>query len=130
MIVSTYNSGKEDGKWVYGLLCEFVGKWTIRQFEYDRADYVSYEVDPETVCQYTGLTDKNGNKIFEGDIVKAPFLCGVTKKNITGIVEYKKGIFNFKHTKEEYGRQLLGYVDDIDVIGNIFDNPELLEVQE
>lgn len=132
----------ENGEWEYGYVFDdgiidskrmFIGSIVITDYKGTADDKYNIdgigfcEVIPDTICQYTGVTDKNGDKIFEGDIVKAPFLCGVTKRNITGIVEYKKGIFNFKHTEEEYGRQLLGYVDDIDVIGNIFDTPELLE---
>ena len=87
---------------------------------------VTNDYDRNTVGEYTGLTDKKGKKVFEGDIVKAPFLCAAKKKDMIGIVEYRKGMFNFKHREEEFGRQLLGYVDDMEVIGNIFDNPELL----
>lgn len=122
----------DNGEWAIGDLyrqTDYFGEKQSIIFEDKGNDcFKKNFVDPETVCQYTGLTDKEGNKIFEGDIVKSPFLCGVAKKNMTGIVEYKKGIFNFKHIEEKYGRQLLGYVDDIEVIGNIFDNPELLEV--
>lgn len=128
MIVGTYNCGKDDGEWVVGFIYDDVGKWILRQFEYKRADYVSYEVDPETICRYTGLTDKKGKYIFEGDIV-------VNKKNgCVGKIEWnerdagfnlyiliRNGIFDVKHLHD--------YINDIEIIGNIFDNPELLEVR-
>lgn len=59
-IVGIYNNGVEDGVWVHGSLRCDVGKYTIFQFETERADYVEYEIDPSTICQCTGLKDRNG----------------------------------------------------------------------
>lgn len=53
-IVGTYNNDVEDGVWVHGSLRCDVGKYTIFQFETARADYVEYEIDPSTICQYIG----------------------------------------------------------------------------
>lgn len=117
MIVRSYNNGLDDGIWVKGYLRCDCGMWLIYQFEYDRADQVAYEVNPETICQYTGLKDKNGNKIWENDIVKLPGLYG----NEVGVVEYLGCEFRVRNSA--YGSiQLCGKV-----IGNIFDNPELLK---
>lgn len=69
-IVDEYNNDVEDGVWVQGSLRCDVGKYTIFQFETERADYVEYEIDPSTICQCTGLKDKNGTLIWENDIVK------------------------------------------------------------
>jgi uncharacterized phage protein (TIGR01671 family) len=91
------------------------------------------EVIPETVGQFTGLTDKNGKKIFEGDILAQENYEG---KLITeGIVEY--GAFNCSCCDGVYGwyitegdiRSLEPPYKYLVVIGNITDNPELLEVQ-
>ena len=80
------------------------------------------EVIPETVGQYTGLCDKNGNKIFEGDIVK---VCGM---NID-MVEFSCGCFVLK--RQVYGCEFTHQCFyTIEVIGNIHDNPELLEVRK
>jgi uncharacterized phage protein (TIGR01671 family) len=78
-------------------------------------------VDPETIGQFTGLTDKNGKKIFEGDIVEV-IHEGVYR------CRWDEGNFEFGLTNgtESFG---IGYISphDIVVIGNIHDNPELLE---
>ena len=57
-----------DGKWVYGDLNHLQDSVIIHW--YNNGCRVADEVDPSTVCQYTGLTDKNGKKIFEGDVLK------------------------------------------------------------
>lgn len=72
--------------------------------------------------------DWNGKKIFENDIVSAPFLNRFRQyESEIGMVKWGKGTFSFVHVKEEYGRRILGFVSNIRVIGNIFDNPELLK---
>ena len=127
-IVDTYNFGKEDGEWVKGYLYCDTGKWVIKEFEYDRADYVCYEIDPETICQCTGLTDKNGKKIWENDIVRRTDLHNVKEPSV-GFIEYDMentaflihwiDVVNYSATYP--------WKERIEVIGNIFDNPELLE---
>ena len=57
-----------DGKWVYGDLNHLQDSVIIHW--YNNGCRVADEVDPSTVCQYTGLTDKNGKKIFDGDVVR------------------------------------------------------------
>ena len=79
------------------------------------------EVIPETVGQYTGLTDKNGNKIFEGDIVKATYDFGPAGEK-ERIVEVVFG--SFGTNLQDWIFKEDGYLPEI--IGNIHDNPELL----
>ena len=84
------------------------------------------EVLPETVCQFTGLYDKNGRKIFEGDIIK----CKVHEMNgyrvRRGVVEYHGvGFIMNLEPNSWYDQKNIPF--DCEIIGNIYDNPELLK---
>lgn len=83
-------------------------------------------VDPETVGQYTGMLDKNGTKIFEGDIID---FSKRSEDDGYGVVEYDADETEFEVIYDSYydglGRRY--YPRDIEVVGNIYDNPELLE---
>lgn len=84
------------------------------------------EVKPETVGQYTGLTDKNGKKIFEGDIVKFSHL--VFDESRIGVISYEMNVTGFV-LGHKGGYSWIVYPNEFyEVIGNIYDNPELLEV--
>lgn len=136
-IVGIYNNGLEDGVWVHGSLRCDVGKYTIFQFETERADYVEYEIDPSTICQCTGLKDKNGKLIWENDILHngnyfivkwnvpcARFDIVLNNSHNIPMGEWEPMICDWKTNDfKEYKKAV-----DYEVIGNIVDNPELLEV--
>ena len=119
---------EDNGEWVYGSLHIQYGEMSngTRLIEYrilgmnGQVDYVI----PETVGQYTGLTDKNGKKIFEGDITQ--YDKDGALYEIIFVKEGGKTQFCSKFIPDGS----VGYVnEDRDkVIGNIHDNPELLEV--
>ena len=130
-IVGTYNNDVEDGVCVYGSLRCDVGKYTIFQFETARADYVEYEIDPSTICQCTGLKDKNGKLIWENDIMVA-HLDKDNPEDITYvIVAWRENGW----VTIENGSDDLNTIDDFttenfEVVITRFDNHELLESEE
>lgn len=128
---------KDNGEWVEryyradtDLDIHFICGWNYYLSEngFEREPF-EYEIDPDTLCQYTGLTDKNGKKIWENDICEMVY-NGVV---YVYVVVWDKTELDFKGTngKENYGRnfEYLGCCEEIEVIGNIFDNPELMEVE-
>ena len=106
----------DNGEWIEGFLVKKFDKWYI--YDFDFLPYSS-EITPETVGQYTGLTDKKGKKMFEGDIIKDRF-------DDIGQIEYKPKYVAFIIQGWETGFAFW-VKKDIEVIGNIHDNPELLK---
>ena len=119
----------DNGDWVYGYYVHIGPVSCQRAYiipEYASSLYVN-EVDPSTVGQYTGLKDKNGKRIFDGDIAKV--LQGKDKD--IAYVGFENGAFMlYPKTGNIYERTLWEYWYndwDVEVVGNITDNPELLE---
>lgn len=117
---------KDNGEWVEGLIWKKkfnTSKIFISYFP-DNDDYEDVVVvDSDTICQYTGLTDKNGNKIWENDILKSGLVV-TWEKEFASFCLSRKG-WAFRHF---FGEAVNGC--DCEVIGNIFDNPELLKAGE
>lgn len=120
--------------WVEGYFMEVLGNGTpyiatITPIKDGEEAIIDGEIVlPETVGQYTGLTDKNGKKIFEGDILQFDY----TGKNLgvygTSIVEFDNGKFGVKWGNHKEFVCLDGFANTtVEVIGNIHDNPELLK---
>lgn len=107
----------DNGEWVEGSLSTEYLKECGCVMISPTAD-TCYKVDPETVGQYTGLTDKNGTKIFEGDIVKHYDAV----YEIRYITKYTR--FAGRNSGCIFAGIPLG---NTEAIGNIYDNPELLE---
>ena len=118
---------KDNGEWAYGYL---YGIWEQRYICWWMTNNVPEmrEVIPETVSQYTGLTDKNGNKIWENDVVNCPseecygkISWNESESGFFFCILLEDGRFDEEH--------IYDYVDDLEVIGNVFDNADLLEVK-
>ena len=124
---------KHGGEWVYGGVCCSAGNTIIVSFsERILTTIEGKRVLPETVGQYTGLTDKNGKKIFEGDICRfrewaKGEMCWVGKVHY----EHQHFVISGNPNKECESPFLLVMSrfisENIEIIGNIHDTPELLE---
>ena len=123
----------DNGEWVEGdLIKNLWGNFAIRPREIHNRD--SYLDDPSivlgTVGQYTGLNDKNGKKIFEGDIVT--FDSGISHKYI-GVITYDRVFFVITVVGINGVMRDLSFMiseEKVEVIGNVHDNPELLKGEQ
>lgn len=89
------------------------------------------EVDPSTICQCTGLKDKNGTLIWENDICKVGWIDNEAQaEGISKVTWDKNGYYPWLDEYSCDGCDLFNEIMFIEVIGNIFDNPELLEQED
>jgi uncharacterized phage protein (TIGR01671 family) len=116
-----------DGEWIVGYLYRL--SENNPPFIMLRKYGESYEVDEHTICQCTGLKDKNGKLIWENDIANCltEDCCGYIGWNESEAGFYFNVLLEDGRFEEEH---IYDYQDGIEVIGNIFDNPELLESEE
>ena len=115
--------------WVEGYYLQDLIQGEMRSYIFQPP--CSWEVIPDSVGQFTGLVDKNGDEICEGDVL------AYTKYNWTRIllVEYKFGAFGYTYLDEfhalsgnpNFSFGTLGTDADFEIVGNIHDTPELLE---
>ena len=121
---------KADGEWVYGWYCRYpFGKWPLKDAiipseEAEIGCFRFVEVDHSTVWQYTGLTDKNGKRIFEGDVVVIEADCIPSFMLNRYVVVWDNDQAAYKLLKDNTIYDLP--MGRMEIIGNIHDNPELL----
>lgn len=117
---------KKTGEWLYGDLVRNVeGAFAIvPPFEMTTDNLCDrYEVDKETVGQYTGLTDGNDTEIYEGDIVERHVLKSFYNYQIV----FNNGAFCVKTSDDDFVSLMSIFLRSTIVKGNIYDNPELLK---
>ncbi len=133
----------DNGEWVEGDLIQniFGGmkRMWISSESYDKerlrsvhkyiTEWRGIEIDPDTICQYTGLTDKNGRKIWENDILRRDGYWDIR-------IEFENGVFMVRNAdKVQYINRVICTsistfnIKVYEVIGDIFDNADLLEVE-
>lgn len=116
--------GRGDGKEYYIIQNNSLAGLFEKE-EYNKS-FSDYQVDPETVCQYTDSISIGGNKIFEHDIVEKDGAIGIVKFGKYGNgfhIGYYIDWINFPHFRNE----LHFWEGRVRIIGNIFDNPELIQ---
>lgn len=122
---------KDNGKWVEGYYVkkyDLLGKRHLILYVDNYVRWECVEIVPETLCQFTGLCDKNGKKIWENDILMAHLdesypedaAYETVEWNVAGWVAHETG-----STDREYIDKF--DLEHYEVVGNIFDNPELLQ---
>lgn len=121
---------KDNGEWIRGDLSQHK---TGKKFIKCGSATSSYEVIPDSIGQYVGLTDKNGNKVFEGDIVEGHCHSQWSHRLQRCVIVYDRDSFKSRHylnypNGKHYFEYKVLFSKDVVVIGNAYDNPELLKI--
>ena len=130
----------DNGEWVEGQYVYITNPLTevgkpIKHLICNGTNIFNDLIDPDTLCQYTGLTDKDGKKIWENDIISIhAYSYDEPEDDYFGVVTYcEKDACWSLNNNEKYGEIICecfgSYTTEIINHGNIFDNPELLEVE-
>lgn len=112
---------KLDGAWIYG---GYIKTQRTNKVQVGGTSKFC-TVIPETLGEYTGRKDKNGTSIFEGDIIKGTITSAWAKQEIVCVVKYIGN--SFVSVENGVWEHNLMFAKKVEVIGNIYDNPELLE---
>ena len=121
----------DNGEWVYGFLTCYTEKVSAIQHWNEKGHLTGYGTDPESVGQWTGLVDRHGKEIFEGDVMVCRQYIGGNFIDYCierGFVEMLHGAFGL-HRKQGYYRPFKDWLEayEYEIIGNIYENPELLK---
>ena len=128
----------DNGEWVTGYYIKSIVDGSVFGYIRESIFGTDIKIMLNTLCQYTGLTDKNGNLIWENDVVKATVrqnsLCqSSTYSDFYQVAYHEKNCYFYLKKKNNnllFDGNWCYYLKSIEVIGNIFDNPELLESEE
>lgn len=119
-----FRGKKSNGRWVYGSLVVSENIKPAIYYEFGKGLVKRLDwcyVTPDTIGQYTGLKDKNRVKIFEGDIIS------IGDPNIKYIIMWRNDGFCAKQIGASSYIGLTYWASDIEVLGNVIDNPELIK---
>ncbi|EGO5992557.1 hypothetical protein HFX82_002064 [Enterococcus faecalis] len=125
-MIPKFRARDERGNWHVGLLTFMFGQYAIVN---EADENTVYLIDKETVGQSTGLRDKNGVEIFEGDILVYDAPKKYAHRRSMHEIAYADGRFFWEFLDLVFCQSNILYRDGYLVIGNIHENPELLEVK-
>ena len=127
---------KNNNEWIYGFYSPLIWYPSFKQTPSIKTfKGVDMEINPETLGQYTGIKDKNGTKIFEGDILCMTFKdewANNEERKVYYFIKFNDGMFAtfyydfLDEVEEDRLCEALIEVDKLEVVGNIYDNPQLL----